>query len=96
MKLLESDICGKEFEESSVNNHADCVQKKTCKFQCNICQKLFGWTGALQRHVKTVHENSKPFQCNICQEMFGQNGSLQRHLKYVHEKIKKFQCIISI
>ncbi len=64
------------------------------KFQCKICQKMFGQNRYLEVHLKAVHENMKEYQSNICQKMFKQNSHLEVHLKIVHRNRKEFQCNI--
>ena len=73
------------------------VEKKTDskekRFQCDNCDKVYGYKHQLKNHFDSVHEGWKHF-CNLCGKSFSFKQSLQRHRK--DHKLRKegitFKC----
>ena len=71
------------------------VQKTNEKFNCELCNKTFYVSKALQQHLTFVHGNKvKKFQCKKCDQNFVKNVDLQVHISAVHGGPKKFKCDI--
>ena len=55
---------------------------KENKYQCNLCEKIFGSTGHLNLHLKKFHSdnaNEKTFECKDCEKKFLRAVTLKRH-----------------
>ena len=68
------------------------LHEKVKDYQCQSCDKMFGYKGNLEQHVKAVHENIREHACNSCGKRFHVKSRLKRHTESVHEKIKVFKC----
>ncbi|XP_050524749.1 zinc finger protein 883-like isoform X2 [Daktulosphaira vitifoliae] len=60
--------------------------EKVKNYECQLCEKKFGWSTDLKRHILT-HTGEKPYKCNSCQSAFTRNFLLQKHCTRVHKSI---------
>lgn len=100
--------CLKGFHEAYVLREHDCSSakyepKSMQKFQCEICEKLFGSKFSLRRHKRMTHErkitppifdvnrSTKPkgptIKCPFCDIMFTSGKVVLSHVKDVHHQV---------
>lgn len=59
-------------------------------FECDICDKTFGYKHVLQNHRK-VHTGEKSFQCKLCDKFFRRDHHLKVHIRQ-HTGEKPYSC----
>ena len=63
--------------------------------QCQICFKVYGLKGDLQRHLY-IHDGLKPFDCDYCNKSFNDKNNLRVHMRRMHSgdtrDIECFYC----
>ena len=62
------------------------------KNKCDICNKTFSYSHALNRHVKTVHLQMRSWTCEFCEGKFKQRSDLNNHVLAKHHKVKPWSC----
>src|SRR5690348_13933582 len=60
-------------------------------FPCEICQKVFGLMGDLNRH-RRVHTGEKPHVCETCQKRFAWKKDLALHVMGAHTGERPYSC----
>lgn len=65
--------------------------KKSEKYRCHYCDKLFQNVSFLNVHIRT-HTGEKPYPCQLCHKAFSQSSSLKTHTQISHSAEKSFQC----
>ena len=78
---------------ANLNRHIS-VHEKQKKFQCQICDKRFGYLHHLSDHIQSIHQKLKPHQCSFCAKSFSQKGNLKRHKDMVHMYLRQHVCQI--
>jgi len=61
-------------------------KEKDKTFECNLCNKRFGWSTDLKRHL-LIHTGERPFKCDLCQAAFTRNFLLQKHFARAHKRV---------
>lgn len=80
------DECGKKFTRMQhLKQHYLAIHMKHT-YNCEECERTFGFKSALYRHRKIVHENKKDYICSECGLKFGSNTCLQQHFKAHHDE----------
>ena len=70
---------------TSLFKHIQVQHKNIKKFQCEICNKSFGFKHSLESH-KNTHTGEKPFSCNLCNFRSGDRSTISKHKKKIHIK----------
>ncbi|XP_067951190.1 histone-lysine N-methyltransferase MECOM-like [Watersipora subatra] len=78
------------FGSPSVAGHQN---KRTEKYGCKYCGKVFPRSANLTRHLRT-HTGEQPYKCKYCERSFSISSNLQRHVRNIHNKEKPFKCHI--
>jgi hypothetical protein len=77
-------ICNKQMASStSLFKHVQVQHNQIKKFQCEICNKTFGFKHSLESHRNT-HTGEKPFSCNLCSFRSGDRSTISKHKKKMH------------
>ena len=79
------------FDEISLNELADEIGNKTCRF----CQKEFSFRSGLRKHMINFHSDKfEMFKCLVCSQKFFQQNFLNLHMtkKHPNGQIKLFEC----
>ncbi len=61
-------------------------------FHCTLCNKSFGFKGALNIHINAIH--NKSFTCTLCDKSFTDKRHLLKHMNLVHNILKPCSCIM--
>lgn len=78
----------------SAQNHSnvdDVIQKQRKNYQCEVCQKQFGYSNDLRKHLR-IHLDERPFSCTQCNKTFRQAGCLKNHIACQHGTDTSFTC----
>lgn len=94
----ESDQSLSSLNETNGNDSAqncsdvdDAVQKQRKKYQCEVCQKEFGYSNDLRKHLR-IHLDERPFSCTQCNKTFRQAGCLKNHIACQHGTDISYTC----
>lgn len=77
--------------DSVQNCSNDVVQKQRKKYQCEVCQKEFGYSNDLRKHLR-IHLDERPFSCTQCNKTFRQAGCLKNHIACQHGTDISYSC----
>ena len=66
----------------NLQNHYDCIHRKSQEFVCSICKRKFSSSKSCSRHVKDC--SSGMLNCNWCSRTFCSHSSLSRHSREKH------------
>lgn len=66
---------------------------KSKVFECQVCNKTFGYKHVLQNHEK-VHTGEKSFRCTKCNKCFRRDHHLKVHMR-LHSGEKPYTCTFS-
>lgn len=72
-------------------NVDDVAQKQRRKYQCEVCQKEFGYSNDLRKHLR-IHLDERPFSCTQCDKTFRQAGCLKNHIACQHGTDISYTC----
>lgn len=72
-------------------NVEDVVQKQRRKYQCEVCEKEFGYSNDLRKHLR-IHLDERPFSCTQCSKTFRQAGCLKNHIACQHGTDISYTC----
>ena len=61
-------------------------------FKCDVCDKKYKTSGALNLHFTSLHSGNT-FKCDICPSRFTQKGYLKTHIESIHNG-NTFKCDI--
>ncbi len=75
----------------SHSNVDDVIQKQRKKYQCEVCQKEFGYSNDLRKHLR-IHLDERPFSCTQCNKTFRQAGCLKNHIACQHGTDISYTC----
>jgi uncharacterized C2H2 Zn-finger protein len=64
---------------SNLKMHIMNVHFKNRDFQCEQCDKLFGWKSSLKKHINSTHKKIKRFWCDLCDYSSNTRGNLEIH-----------------
>ena len=79
-------------KKSNDNSGVSSNTKESGKNKCDICNKTFSYSHALNRHVKTVHLQMRSWTCEFCEAKFKQRSDLNNHVLAKHHKVKPWSC----
>ncbi|VUZ54001.1 unnamed protein product, partial [Hymenolepis diminuta] len=86
-------ICSKSFVQAyTIRKHVQSVHENS--FQCDECDRAFGYKRGLQFHVDLIHRKVKDFKCKVCEKSFSERGHLKRHVITMHKAFVEFKCEI--
>ncbi|XP_062611332.1 uncharacterized protein LOC134273174 isoform X2 [Saccostrea cucullata] len=85
--------------------HMSTMHKDEFPFKCEVCNKEFEQTSALNSHrnshYKSTHHiqadvlnSDKPMTCHVCKERFRNNRELRAHKESKHEVNRRYMCDI--
>lgn len=95
---LKSEQSVKPLNETNANENAQkcsnveaVAQKPRKKYQCEVCQKEFGYSNDLRKHLR-IHLDERPFSCTQCDKTFRQAGCLKNHIACQHGTDISYTC----
>ena len=92
-KNFQCEYCHLSFVvKSSLQSHLE-KHIGNPKYKCNLCDKSFYTSKALDQHNNCIHEKLKTFTCSNCEKVFNQEANLIRHINAIHG-IKEHECEI--
>ena len=65
-------------KKSNNNSGVSSNTNESGKNKCDICNKTFSYSHALNRHVKTVHLQMRSWTCEFCEGKFKQRSDLNK------------------
>ncbi|CAJ0930005.1 unnamed protein product, partial [Mesorhabditis belari] len=86
-KELSCELCGAQYNKAMnlrvhlLLEHGNRVEQNDSKFACEICNRAFTRSKALQSHIEK-HSISDELQCTRCRTMFTFKAELNRHLRW--------------
>ncbi|KAF5279980.1 hypothetical protein FQR65_LT15118 [Abscondita terminalis] len=84
------EFCGILLKSKSSYYH-HMLKYKGKKFICNLCQKSYSNSSALQLHIAAVHKNMRTHLCTICGKQFNYSNALTYHMR-IHTDERKYKC----
>ena len=69
-----------------IREHRDNLCKKSEKFECNICHKLYTTRVGLKNHRLRMHSAEKPEKCPHCDKRFVHKAELRQHMQVHNER----------
>lgn len=95
---LKSEQSVQSLNETAGNENAqncsdveDVTRKARKKYQCEVCQKEFGYSNDLRKHLR-IHLDERPFSCTQCDKTFRQAGCLKNHIACQHGTDISYTC----
>ena len=76
---------------ATAHSSKDLKEKKTSKFTCEYCGKLFATKMSIKLHILR-HQGKKEYKCDQCDRAYYSMPSLTLHKRSAHTKERPFQC----
>nr|XP_033799033.1 zinc finger and BTB domain-containing protein 21 isoform X2 [Geotrypetes seraphini]XP_033799034.1 zinc finger and BTB domain-containing protein 21 isoform X2 [Geotrypetes seraphini] len=83
---LDADFAGSDDDKDEYSELEEMRRSK--KFKCKHCLKIFRSTAGLHRHVNMYHNPEKPYACDICHKRFHTNFKVWTHCQTQHGIVK--------
>ena len=80
----------KEMRKEMTTTTKGVKRKKTQQHECDVCEKVFGYSSQLAVHMRT-HTNERPYECDVCEKSFRDSYALKIHMR-IHTNEKPYEC----
>ncbi|XP_041348962.1 zinc finger protein 420-like isoform X2 [Gigantopelta aegis] len=95
--LLKCETWSRNSEQSNgtLYNSTDSLMEEELprekRYQCSICERLFGYFGMFQKHMRT-HSDATDYSCCTCSQAFIELHDLFDHFSDVHPEFERLFC----